>query len=459
MASFWRKIVEGRWAINMANLVAVPRERRLQERLDMQKLFVLLQMHQATSGGKDPAKLQHLLLQAQTAPADGTRRGVDAAVRAQLLHMAAAVHEALNQLGEPTTAAAQLAQAAGTVLPTAAAAAAAPGSSGSSNPRPQEQQPSSSTSTSSSSEHLPTPSGFSSLLQKSLGFSLRLGPSSIPHPEAGLGVFLQGQAPPGSIVAIVPGLAYARTQYTHMPNYPRIDLNNPYLSRRYDMTIMDSKPWGSGPQARGPWPLPTCPEADALLGALEGRQPYALGHMVNHPGKGMHPNVLEVAFDFEVSPGAGEAPWLRAYLPCAPFIPWEDLVEAAQEEEDKASLRGGKGSAGETSSTTTTPSSSSSSSNGSSSSSSSSSSSAACSGGLPGLPRLLLPGRLAGRAPGIALVATRAIRDGEEILQNYRLNPNVPQPPWYEPYDVEEERRRWARLTWLNLTAARARAS
>mmetsp|Transcript_30389 Transcript_30389/g.67409 ORF Transcript_30389/g.67409 Transcript_30389/m.67409 type:complete len:184 (+) Transcript_30389:61-612(+) len=128
MASFWRKIVEGRWAINMANLVAVPRERRLQERLDMQKLFVLLQMHQATSGGKDPAKLQHLLLQAQTAPADGTRRGVDAAVRAQLLHMAAAVHEALNQLGEPTTAAAQLAQAAGTVLPTAAAAAAAPGS-------------------------------------------------------------------------------------------------------------------------------------------------------------------------------------------------------------------------------------------------------------------------------------------------------------------------------------------
>jgi hypothetical protein len=31
-----------------------------------------------------------------------------------------------------------------------------------------------------------------------------------------------------------------------MPNYPRIDLDNPYLSRRSDMDIVDSKPWGLG---------------------------------------------------------------------------------------------------------------------------------------------------------------------------------------------------------------------
>ncbi len=52
---------------------------------------------------------------------------------------------------------------------------------------------------------------------------------------------------------------------------------------------------------------------------------------------------------------------------------------------------------------------------------------------------------------GIALIATRTIRDGEEVLQNYRLNPYVPRPVWYVPYDIEEEKRRWTKFSLSNL--------
>jgi hypothetical protein len=46
---------------------------------------------------------------------------------------------------------------------------------------------------------------------------------------------LQGEALPGTVVAILPGLTYTRTQYSRMPNFPRIDTANPYLSRTYVM--------------------------------------------------------------------------------------------------------------------------------------------------------------------------------------------------------------------------------
>ena len=43
---------------------------------------------------------------------------------------------------------------------------------------------------------------------------------------------------------------------------------------------------------------------------------------------------------------------------------------------------------------------------------------------------------------GLAFVAVRHIHD-EEILLNYRLNPQVQKPAWYAPVDVEEDKRRW----------------
>lgn len=44
---------------------------------------------------------------------------------------------------------------------------------------------------------------------------------------------------------------------------------------------------------------------------------------------------------------------------------------------------------------------------------------------------------------GLALVAVREVKD-EELLLNYRLNPNLPSlPDWYSPVDADEDRRRW----------------
>jgi hypothetical protein len=36
-----------------------------------------------------------------------------------------------------------------------------------------------------------------------------------------------------------------------MPNYPRIDKGNPYLTSRYDGRVVDSLPWGRGWLADG----------------------------------------------------------------------------------------------------------------------------------------------------------------------------------------------------------------
>ncbi|GIL65077.1 hypothetical protein Vafri_18921 [Volvox africanus] len=174
-------------------------------------------------------------------------------------------------------------------------------------------------------------------LQGRIGFRLELGPSSVPHPEAGTGVFIRGEARPGSVVAIFPGVLYGRTQLAHMPNFPKVDTNNPYLSCRYDQSIVDSKPWGPGDPGTSassgscaishlPTSISGIRAADgsssssssssisfirdstasascwgdscstswwtwagplsSALGQLEGRHPLALGHFVNHPGAG-----------------------------------------------------------------------------------------------------------------------------------------------------------------------------
>jgi hypothetical protein len=45
---------------------------------------------------------------------------------------------------------------------------------------------------------------------------------------------------------------------------------------------------------------------------------------------------------------------------------------------------------------------------------------------------------------GVALVASRPIADGEEVLFNYRLSPALGRPAWYHTVDAAEEDRRWA---------------
>jgi hypothetical protein len=48
----------------------------------------------------------------------------------------------------------------------------------------------------------------------------------------GNGLFVRGHAPPGAVLAVFPGLAYGRPEYSRLPGYPKVDRGNPYLIAR-----------------------------------------------------------------------------------------------------------------------------------------------------------------------------------------------------------------------------------
>jgi hypothetical protein len=46
--------------------------------------------------------------------------------------------------------------------------------------------------------------------------------------------------------------------------------------------------------------------------------------------------------------------------------------------------------------------------------------------------------------PGVAFLATRHLETGDELLMDYRLNPDaVELPGWYQQFNAEEARSRW----------------
>ncbi|GAX79643.1 hypothetical protein CEUSTIGMA_g7084.t1 [Chlamydomonas eustigma] len=429
MKSFW-KFIEGEWAKNLANRLSIPKERSVQNALDYERLFIACKQNEALHARAASLRInlngiskqsiadawrlinhQSLVMEARATSFPQQKKYVDHHIHSSLHHMALAMHQSLQKEGDLLEAAGRLLQVSNTA-----------------DPDHKSTQP---------GRHISLQQ-LSQLIRHSLGFSLRVAPSKIDHPDAGRGVFLEGTALPGTLIALVPGLTYSRTQYKRMPNFPRIDIGNPYLSRTYEMDVIDSKPWGDGDQTCSPrmnmqqeedssndlgglngrsWVQPTCPEA-RLLEVLEGRHPLAVGHMINHPEPGMQPNVLEVGFDWTLRPG--EEPWLRVYIPNLPLVKQEEEEEDNQVEEISVRTDGDIMNREEQ---------------------------------LRAWCQELLPGKPACKARGIALIATKFIKDGEEILQNYRLNPWGPRPLWYHPVNVEEDERRWAQLPLINVMA------
>jgi hypothetical protein len=66
-ARLWQRIVEGRWAKSLANTVGMPSERRLQETLDVQRVFVLASLYRSPRGATN---YQRLLLEVGGRQAD-----------------------------------------------------------------------------------------------------------------------------------------------------------------------------------------------------------------------------------------------------------------------------------------------------------------------------------------------------------------------------------------------------
>lgn len=78
--------------------------------------------------------------------------------------------------------------------------------------------------------------------------------------EAGQGLFINGEANVGAIIAFYPGVVYSPAYYRYMPGYPRVNAQNPYLITRYDGSVINAQPWGTGGETREVWDGFTVPE-------------------------------------------------------------------------------------------------------------------------------------------------------------------------------------------------------
>ncbi|KGN58554.1 uncharacterized protein LOC101219994 [Cucumis sativus] len=258
-------------------------------------------------------------------------------------------------------------------------------------------------------------SELSQQLKDEIGYTLDIKPSRIPHKHAGQGLFIDGEADVGSIIAIYPGVVYSPAHYQYIPGYPRVDAQNPYLITRYDGTVINAQPWGLGADTREVWHGLTVPnsnptkqgdeKSDRLWrmlskpleakrvqhgrDAIERRNPLAFAHFANHPAKDMVPNVMLCPYDFPLTEKD-----MRVYIPNVPVA----NEEVGMKRFGSFWFKSG---------------------------------------------RSRINGSDTPILKTIVLVATRALCN-EEVLLNYRLSNSKRRPSWYTPVDEGEDRRRWS---------------
>lgn len=122
------------------------------------------------------------------------------------------------------------------------------------------------------------------------GFRLVVKRSSIAHDEAGYGVFVEGKARVGQLVAIYPGLVVAPPEFS-----PAIVNQNDYLISFYSGWIIDGREWfrrGSNFDERVTSLVESgiaVPTAHAAT--LRYRNPIGVGSLVNHVPTNVEPNV------------------------------------------------------------------------------------------------------------------------------------------------------------------------
>jgi hypothetical protein len=121
-------------------------------------------------------------------------------------------------------------------------------------------------------------------IQSQLGFSVQVRESSVKG--AGDGVWLNGRAQKGSIVAIYPGIVYSpvdlRSKSILEKLYPD---DYHFLYCRYDGVLIDGR---SALQTQ---------DNEHLSKTKLFSHPFGVGHMLNHPPKGTSPNVVALACD------------------------------------------------------------------------------------------------------------------------------------------------------------------
>jgi hypothetical protein len=173
--------------------------RRVQEEADLHRLFVLTAFQRAEGDG--PELVQRVVAEGKDLQFDELKAEVTSNLTEQAHRACAAVRDALAE--------AHRGQGAGT------------------------------------SRASPSARSLSEGVLRRLGFAPRVAPSGA-GPDAGDGLFVRGEVNPGEIVAWYPGLVYDLESVRHIPGYPKVAERNPYLAARYDGSVVDAKPWGSG---------------------------------------------------------------------------------------------------------------------------------------------------------------------------------------------------------------------
>ncbi len=240
----------------------------------------------------------------------------------------------------------------------------------------------------------------------SLPFSLVIRASSIADDEAGLGVFLEGECPAGTLLCLYPGPIYHPHDLTES-----ITKGNEYILSRYDGTTIDGRDWDleadienelrserieSGADVMANEDL----VAERARVLCRYRNPFGIGNYINHPPliegattededgrlhpKAEMPNVIRFDYDCSI-----QEPELLHYLPnrdaSTKTWTWGNIYDN-------------------------------------------------------GFPKT------------VAMIASRNIVD-EELYFNYRFNPANAYPEWYGQPDYEEARRRWAKVDYFNLSS------
>jgi hypothetical protein len=144
------------------------------------------------------------------------------------------------------------------------------------------------------------------LLVSSIGHVLELRPSSIPHPQAGNGVWIFNRTPvpAGSLIGFYPGIYYTKEILSTNPlkHSPLTEL--PYLLRHNGDAINHNAHLFYPPFNMGSG----CEELISKRERLSQNMPievlpqminpYALGHFINHPPEGRPANVCFIDFEF-----------------------------------------------------------------------------------------------------------------------------------------------------------------
>jgi len=242
---------------------------------------------------------------------------------------------------------------------------------------------------------------------RAFGFCVRVKPSGANTAEAGgagagEGVFIEGKARMGSVLAIYPGVVFYPSDIVKLVEGVERFKGNEYLILRYDQTLIDASPQ----------------TLELVPGSNSTACPLAVAQRTNHPPAGHDANALACALNLQVSDLPEE---LHGMLPYVRFeqVEWQ-MLHAGGNDEGETRLLG-------------TP-----------------------LGGGPfaALDRML---RFSISEMGAAdaqddqplrclvFVAARDIED-EEVFFNYRLNPATREtwPKWYVPYAEEEAVRRWS---------------